>query len=99
MAHSEDMPCCALKRLLLRFSVRSITWIALVASLALLAGCAATPVDVNREMTPFLDTGDSTGALSVLRSSKGAYAEKNELLYRLEEGMLLHARGRPPLYE
>jgi hypothetical protein len=63
-------------------------------ALSLTLGCAGTPQDVNREMQPHLDAGNVAGALAILQSSRDAYAEKNDFLYWLEEGMLLHYAGQ-----
>lgn len=64
--------------------------LAVLLALAGALACAATPQDVNRRMAPHLDAGDPAGALAVLRGEQGVYGGKNELLFRLEEGMLLH---------
>jgi hypothetical protein len=65
-------------------------WLAVL----LLAPACASPVKVNKQMLPYIESGDHTGALSVLSDAQKQYGDKNAVLYQLELGMLYHYAGR-----
>lgn len=66
-----------------------VAWGALVA-----AGCTSTG-KVQQELAGRMGAGDYAGAIEIVESQKnGAFDGRNELLYYLELGMLLHVDGR-----
>jgi hypothetical protein len=66
----------------------------MAASIALIAGCASTG-EVQEELAQQMMLGDYPSALLVVESQKtGAFDGKNQLLYFLERGMLLHYDGQ-----
>jgi hypothetical protein len=68
--------------------------VAMAVSIALMVGCASTG-KVQEELAQQMMLGDYPGALLVVESQKtGAYDGKNQLLYFLERGMLLHYDGQ-----
>jgi hypothetical protein len=73
--------------------MRLRTALAVFSVLALTVACVS-PRKVNEEMLPFIVAGDHAGALTVLEEDAKDFGEKNEVLYHLERGMLLHYAGR-----
>jgi hypothetical protein len=74
-------------------SPRSV-WIALLL-VALLSVACASPRKTNQDMLLSMQAGDYSTAIAVLDEAReDAYGEKNEFLYHLERGMLLHYQGQ-----
>jgi hypothetical protein len=59
----------------------------------LLSTACASPVKVNKQMLPYIESGDHTGALSILSDARDDYGDKDAVLYHLELGMLYHYAG------
>ena len=67
---------------------------AMAVLIALMVGCASTG-EVQEELAQQMMLGDYPSALLLVESQKtGAYDGKNQLLYFLERGMLLHYDGQ-----
>jgi len=70
--------------------VRLVSLIAVALSVA-----CASPRKTNQEMLQHMQAGDPMAAIGVLDLAReDAYGEKNEFLYHLERGMLLHYAGQ-----
>jgi hypothetical protein len=73
---------------------RHLRIVAVAGSALALAACATTG-QVQQQIAGRMDAGDYAGAIELVESERdGAFDGKNELLYYMELGMLLHVDGR-----
>jgi hypothetical protein len=72
---------------------RTLSLLLFLAGILIFSACAPTIQQYPR-INQYLLAGDYDSAYKVVRQSKESYAERNAVLYHLDEGTILHLAGR-----